>query len=145
MAIRVSIPSLIRPSLSDKGKTGLLPCAAIFPRAVHTKARQVTRSLLKCCLSRNEKSSSSCLGSPRGLTFTWWGCYGSCLRHKPTELAHTFYSVLVSVSVFMALSTVFHSINSPDNSPLSHSVLLVLLCLAGPFNYISLYESLPQP
>ena len=37
-----------------------------------------------------------------------------------------FYSVLVSVSVFMALSTVFHSINSPDNSPLSHSVLLVL-------------------
>ena len=27
-----------------------------------------------------------------------------------------FYSVLVSVSVFMALSTIFHSINSPDNS-----------------------------
>ena len=27
------------------------------------------------------------------------------------------YSVLVSISVFMALSTVFHSINSPDNSP----------------------------
>ena len=37
-----------------------------------------------------------------------------------------FYSVLVSISVFMALSTVFHSINSPDNSPLSHSVLPVL-------------------
>ena len=33
-----------------------------------------------------------------------------------------FYSVLVSISVFMALSTVFHSINSPDNSPFSHSV-----------------------
>ena len=32
-----------------------------------------------------------------------------------------FYSVLVSVPVFMALSTVFHSINSPDNSRLSHS------------------------
>ena len=32
------------------------------------------------------------------------------------------YSVLVSVSVFMALSTVFHFIISPDNSPpLSHS------------------------
>ena len=26
------------------------------------------------------------------------------------------YSVPVSISVFMALSTVFHSINSPDNS-----------------------------
>ena len=36
------------------------------------------------------------------------------------------YSVLVSVSVFMALSTVFYSINSPGNSPLSHSVLTVL-------------------
>ena len=36
------------------------------------------------------------------------------------------YSVLVSVSVFMALSTVFHSINSPDHSPLSYSVLPVL-------------------
>ena len=61
--------------------------------------------------------------SPHGLTFTWWGCCGLCLWPKPTELAHSFYSVLVSVSVFMALSTVFHSINSPDNSPLSHSVL----------------------
>ena len=37
-----------------------------------------------------------------------------------------FYSVLVSVSVFMALSTVFHSMNSPNNSQLSHSVLPVL-------------------
>ena len=37
----------------------------------------------------------------------------------------TLYSVRMSVSVFMALSTVFHSINSPDNSPLSHFVLLV--------------------
>ena len=56
-----------------------------------------------------------------------------------------FYSVLVPVSVFMALSAVFHCINSPDNSPLSHSVLLVLFCLIGPLNYISLYECLPQP
>ena len=40
----------------------------------------------------------------------------------PTPL----YSVLVSISVFMALSTVFHSIKFSDNSPLSHSVLLVL-------------------
>ena len=37
------------------------------------------------------------------------------------------FSVLVSISAFMALSTVFHSINSADNSPLSHSVLQVLL------------------
>ena len=60
-------------------------------------------------------------------------------RHKPTELAHSFfYSILVSISVLMALSTVFHSINSPDNSPFFSlrysgliSALLVLstLCL----------------
>ena len=42
------------------------------------------------------------------------------------SLTTPFYSVLESVSVFMALSTVFHSINSPDNSPLFHSVLLAL-------------------
>ena len=40
----------------------------------------------------------------------------------PTPL----YSVLVSISAFMVLSTVFFSINSPDDSPLSHSVLAVL-------------------
>ena len=39
------------------------------------------------------------------------------------------YSALVSVSVFLALSTVFHSINSPNNSLLSHSVLLVFSAL----------------
>ena len=49
-----------------------------------------------------------------------------------------FYSVLVSVSVFVALSPVFDSINSLDNSQLSHSVLLVLFCFIGPFNCISL-------
>ena len=48
--------------------------------------------------------------------------------NKPS-LPTPLYSVLVSVSVFMALSTVFHSVNSPDNSPFSHSVLPVLsLC-----------------
>ena len=37
-----------------------------------------------------------------------------------------FYSVLVSISVFMAFSPVIHSIYSPDNSPFSHYVLPVL-------------------
>ena len=39
------------------------------------------------------------------------------------SLPIAFYLVLVSVSVFMALSTVFYSINTPDNSLFSHSVL----------------------
>ena len=42
------------------------------------------------------------------------------------SLPTPFYSVLVSVSLFMAISTVFHSINSSDNSPFSQSVLSVL-------------------
>ena len=42
------------------------------------------------------------------------------------SLPTLFYSVVVSVSVFMALSTVFYSINSPNNSLLSHFVVLVL-------------------
>ena len=83
------------------------------------------------------------LDRPRGLTFMWWGCYG--LNINQPSLPTPFYSVLASTSVLMALSTAFHSINSPDNSPFSDSVLLVLLCLIGPFNYISLYESLLQP
>ena len=36
------------------------------------------------------------------------------------------YSVLVSISVFMALLAVFNSIHSPNNSPFSHSVLQIL-------------------
>ena len=42
-----------------------------------------------------------------------------------------FYSVLVSLSVCMARSTVFHSINSPNNSPLSHSVFVVVVFWVG--------------
>ena len=57
----------------------------------------------------------------------------------PTPL----YSVLVSISVCMALSTVFHSKNSRNNSPLSHSVFWSYFCLIGSFNSISHKESLP--
>ena len=45
------------------------------------------------------------------------------------SLLPPFYSVVASVSAFMVLSTVFYSINSLHNSPLSHSVLLLLLLL----------------
>ena len=45
-------------------------------------------------------------------------------RNQPS-LPTPFYSVLVSVSVFMAFSSVFHSTNSADSSQLSHSVLPV--------------------
>ena len=77
---------------------------------------------------------------PRGLTFTWSGCYGVDIN-QPT-LPTPFYSVLVSISLFMALSTVFHSINSPGNSQFSHSVLPVLSLPYWSFQlYISLWQS----
>ena len=58
---------------------------------------------------------------------------------KQLSLPNRFYSVLVSVSVFVALSTVFHSINYPDNSPLSHSIPPVLFL---PYWSFQLYISL---
>ena len=30
------------------------------------------------------------IDSPRGLTFTWWGCCDLRFYHKPTKLAHSF-------------------------------------------------------
>ena len=54
------------------------------------------------------------------------------------SLPTPFHSVLVSVSVFMALSTVFCSINSPDNFPFSDSVLPILSLPSWSFQlYIS--------
>ena len=71
---------------------------------------------------------------PCGLSFTWWRCCGLCQGHKPTELAHSF--LFCSCACFclygLAYTTVFHLINSPANSLLSHcssgfnSALLVL-------------------
>ena len=59
------------------------------------------------------------------------------------NLSTRFYSVLVSVSAFMSLLTVFHSINSPNNSPLSYSVFLVLFLPYWSFQlYIFLKVSL---
>ena len=55
------------------------------------------------------------------------------------SLPTPFYSVLVSVSVFRALSTAFHPMNSSDISPLSHSVFPVFFL---PYWSFQLYTSL---
>ena len=75
---------------------------------------------------RNVTQACVCHVSPHGLTFTWWGMLWFMSDIKQPSLPTRIYSELVSISAFMALSTVFHSKNSPDNSPLSHSVLVVL-------------------
>ena len=56
-----------------------------------------------------------------GLIFTLWECCGLCFQYYPTELAHSF---LFCFCVYF-FRTHF--------------------CLIGPFNYISLCESLLQP
>ena len=55
------------------------------------------------------------------------------------SLPTPFHPDLVSVFVLMALLTVFHSINSPDNALLSHSVFPVLFL---PYRSFQLYSSL---
>ena len=83
-------------------------------------------SILSFFLNVVSTGSSSCGGDVAVYVFD---------MNQPS-LPTPFYSVLVSVSDFMALSTVFHSINSPYNSLLSHSVLLVLFL---PYWYFQLY------
>ena len=81
------------------------------------------------------------LSVPTGSPSHGWDVAVYVFGINQPSLPAPFYSVLVSLSVFMALSTVFHSINSLDNSPISHFVLPVLpafFCLIGPFSYISL-------
>ena len=59
------------------------------------------------------------------------------------DTASTFLYFVVSIYVFMAFSTIFHSINSPDNSPFSHSVRPVLFMSYWSFQlYTSLQKSL---
>ena len=91
--------------------------------------------LLLFSSSSSSFSSSVPAGSP--------SCSGDVTVYVPDinqpSLPTPLYSVLMSVSVFMALSTVFHSINSPNNSLLSHSVLPVLFL---PHWYFQVYISL---
>ena len=56
-----------------------------------------------------------------------------------------YFSILVSISVFMALSTVFHSIILPTTLRFLALFFQPYLCFFGPFNCVSPYESLLQP
>ena len=89
--------------------------------------------LLSACLFIVLAASPSCGGDVAVCIF--W--------HNQPNLPTSFYILLLaSISVFTVLSTVFHSINSPDNSLLSHSVLQVLLLPYQSFQlYISFWKS----
>ena len=68
-----------------------------------------------------------CLGAPAGSQLRDGDVAVYVFDVNQPSLPTPFNSVLVSVSFFTALSTVFHSTNSPDSSLFSGSVFPVLL------------------
>ena len=82
---------------------------------------------------------------PAGSPSRGWDVAVYVLNINQLSLPSPFYSVPVSVSIFMALSAVFHSINSPDNSSLPHSVLLVLFLPYWSFQLYIFSRKSPQP
>ena len=77
-------------------------------------------------LSRGHKKGFTALCVPLGSPLHGGDVVVYVFDVNQPNLPAPFHSVLVSISVFMAFSTVFHSINSHDNSQLSHSVPSVL-------------------
>ena len=82
---------------------------------------------------------------PRGLNFSLWGCYGLCLRNKPTELDYSFF--LLCFCVCFLSSWPFQLYFILWTLPMTLRFLTLFLwsyfCLFGLFNYF--YESLSQP
>ena len=86
--------------------------------------------------------TSLCLQVPRGSLSRGGELAVNDFDIDQPSLPTPFYSVLMSVSVFTALSTIFHFINSPNNSLLSHYVLPVLFLPYWSFQlYIHLLKS----
>ena len=120
------------------------PCV---PKEKWYRKEHILLLLLLLSSSSSSGSSSSSSGSLPRAHLHVVGMLRFMFDINQPSLPAPFYSVLVSISVFMALSTVFDSINSPDNSPLSNSVFLVLFLPYWFFQLyiLSLYESLLQP
>ena len=73
---------------------------------------------------------------PMGSPSCGWDVAVYVLDINKPNLPTPFYSVLMAISVFMALSTVFHSMTSPNNSPLLHSVLPILSVLSAMYLFM---------
>ena len=74
----------------------------------------------------SDRQVLDCCGSgPGGFTFTWWGCYGLCLWHKPTELAHSF---LLRSCIYFCLYSPFDCISCHK---FSQQLSVFSLCSSG--------------
>ena len=95
-------------------------------------------------LARTEKAGercgSRCLFAPSALEESPWahlhvvGMLQFMSNINQTSLPTPFYSVLASISAFMALSTVFHSIILPTTLCFLTLFFQSYLSLNGPFN-----------
>ena len=83
--------------------------------------------------------------SRRGLTFSWWDVTVYVLDINQPSLPTLF---VLFLCLFLPLWP-FHLYFIPYILPTTLRFLTLFFwsdfCLIGPFNYISLYESLPQP
>ena len=109
-----------------------LPVASL-PRRQHSQPLN-TRSLQTLCQHKLQSDAAQYrVGSSHGQSYLQSPYRGSLRAHlhvmgmlrfmsdiNQPSLPTPFYSVLMPISVFMALSTVFHPVNSPDNSPLPY-------------------------
>ena len=93
-----------------------------------------------CCDDIYDCSYNVHSRSPRGLTFTWWGCCGLCFWHTPTELAHSF---LFSSCVYFCLYGPFNCISFYKFSRQLFAFSLLFFrshfCLIGPLWLLQLY------
>ena len=87
-------------------------------------------SELKCSEQRSTRAHYHLVGMLQWVFFFFY--------INQLSMPTPFYSVLVFISALMILSTVFHSINSPDC--FFTLFFRSYFCRIGPFNYI-LYES----
>ena len=103
------------------------------------------RLLWSCRLSRTylpRRFLWFCI-DPCGLPFTWSGCCGLRVWHKPTELARSFLSCFcVCFCLYRPFSCIsFHKF-SRQLSPFSTLFFWSYFCLIGPFGYyICLWKS----
>ena len=104
---KVSRPFLIRKATEGRKterEIGFSIEPGSFTMCQVTAGQEMKKEAAMC--RQGLKSPSSlcfnflCSASPRGLTFTWWGCCDLCQRYKPTELTHFFFNILSSCVCF---------------------------------------------
>ena len=148
----INAPSAENPKLSNflslkplEGHNVPLPAS---PAARNSASPVHSTSLKKILFSHTVACGTTVnqtrdeLWSLRTLLRVVWMLRFYVLDINQLSLLTPFYSVLLSISVLTALSTLFYSINSSDNISLSQSVLLVLFLPHLPFqHYLCLRRS----